>query len=179
MMLSNFSSRCNLLCILVAHTVAAKMNKYSDENELSNFNENYFCEDVFDNQQCNYIRNVLRAIIELYQVNNSKQKSTPDEEQSHCAMEINKLLEEINKIKYELNTLSRTTDELLRNERCHCTKSKYAVNTANWHGISFKSDDTHGYKFSKNTDYYQYGGSVNQSKTRLIRGKLSNLRRPV
>jgi len=73
MMLLNFSSICNLLCLLVVHTVVVKMNKYSDENELTNFNENYFCEDVFDNKQCNYIRNVLRAIIDLYEMNNSKQ----------------------------------------------------------------------------------------------------------
>ena len=179
MMLLNFSSLCNLLCLLVVHTVAAKMNKYSSENELTNFSENYFCEDVFDNKQCNFIRNVLRTIIDLYQVNNSKQKNTPDEEQSYCAVEINKLIEEINKIKYELNTLSRTTGELLRNERCHCKKRKYAVNKANWHDIGIKSDYTHGYKSPKNTDFSKYGGNVNQSKAQLIAGKLSNLRRLV
>ena len=123
MMLLNFSSICNLLCLLVVHTVVVKMNKYSDENELTNFNENYFCEDVFDNKQCNYIKNVLRAIIDLYETNNSKQKkNTSDNEQSFCRVEIKKLIREINKIKHRLNTLSRKTGKLLKIERCHNKK---------------------------------------------------------
>ena len=180
MMLLNFSSICNLLCLLVVHTVAVKMNKYSDENELTNFNENYFCEDVFDNKQCNYIRNVLRAIIDLYEMNNSKQKkNSVDNEQSYCRVEIKKLIKEINKIKYKLNTLSRTTGKFLRNERCHCKKHKYGPNTASQHHIGFKSDDLDDYKSSSNTNLYKYGGSINQLKPRFITGKSSNLRQSV
>lgn len=176
MMLLSFSSICNLLCLLVVHTVAVKMNKYSDENELTNFNENYFCEDVFDNKQCNYMRNVLRAIITLYEMNNSKQKkNTADDEQSHCTAKIKKLIKEINKIKYKLNYLSRTTGKFLRNERCHCKKSKYGPNTLSRHYIGFKSDDLDDYKSSSNTNVYKYDGSVNQLKTRVITGKSSNL----
>ena len=180
MMLINFSSICNLLCLLVVHTVVVKMNKYSDENELTNFNENYFCEDVFDNKQCNYIRNVLRAIIDLYEMNNSKQKkNTADNEQSYCRVEIKKLIKEVNKIKHKLNTLSRKTGKLLKIERSHNQKSKYVANTANGHYIGSKSDDTDDYKYSTNTDFYKHGGSVNQLNTRFITEKYLNVKQLV
>ena len=176
MMLLNFSSISNFLCLLVVHIVAVKMNKYSDENEITNFSENYFCEEVFDNKQCNYIRNVLRAIIDLYEMNNSKQyNKTADDEQSYCTVEIKKLIKEINKIKYKLNTLSRTTGKFLS----HRKKHKYGPNTASRHYIGFKSDDLDDYKSSSNTNFYKYGGNINQLKPRFITGKSSNLRQSV
>lgn len=180
MMFLNFSYICNLVYLLVVHTVTMKMNKYSNENELTNFNENYFCEDVFDGQQCNYIRNVLRIIIDLYEVNNSKQnQNTADDGQSYCREEIKKLIKEINKIKHKLNTLSRKRGEVLKNKGWHKKKFKYAANTANGHYIGVKSDDTDDYKYSTNTDFYKHGGSVNLLKTRFITEKYLNVKQLV
>ena len=139
-MLYNVLSILNLLYLLVVHIIVVEMNTYPSERNFKNVNEYPFCAEVFDIKQCHYIKHVLRAFVDLYEM---KQLN---EEQSCaiCKKEIRNIFEEIETIRHQLNTFSAVITKMMRNNesRDHA-KRKKRPETSHRNHIDVQSNYSH------------------------------------
>ena len=139
-MLYNVFSILDLLYLLVVHTIVVEMNTYSSETDSKNLNEYPFCEDVFDIKQCHYIKHVLRAFVDLYEVKQSNEERIC----AICIKEIRNILEELEIIKHQLNTFSAVITEMMRNnERRGHEKRKNRPKTSHRNHIVVESNYSH------------------------------------
>ena len=130
----------NLLYLLVVHTIVVEMNTYPSEKDFKNVNEYHFCADVFDTKQCHYIKHVLRAFVNLYEMKQS------NEEQSCaiCEKEMRNILEEIEIVKHQLNTFSVVITKMMRNNESYDhAKRKHRPETSHRNHIVVQSNYSH------------------------------------
>ena len=109
-MVYNVLSILNLLYLLVVHTIVVEMNTYPSERNFKNVNEYPFCAEVFDIKQCHYIKHVLRALVNLYEMKQSNEEQCC----AICKKEIRNILEEIEIIKHQLNTFSAVITKMIK-----------------------------------------------------------------
>ena len=170
-MLYNVSSILNLLHLLVVHTIVVEMSTYSSDRNFKNVNEYPFCEDFFDIRQCRYIKHVLRAFVDLYEVKQSNEEQNGARDtQTFCIEQIKNILEEIEIIKYQLSTLSAVINKIVRNNRRRVhkrrrkssqtshrnpilVKSKYLQKSWNPFFTYYDSDTTFKTKFTSGNKY--------------------------
>ena len=146
------------------------MNTYPSERNFKNVDEYPFCADVFDIKQCHYIKHVLGAFVNLYDMKQS------NEEQgcAICKKEIRNILEEIEIIKHQLNTFSAVITKMMRNNesRDHA-KRKNRPGTSHRNHIDVQSNYSHK-SWNPLYDFFEYGNAFKRkmkSRNRYVTRK--------